>query len=213
MLRRLTDALVGRIAALSGGARPEVHEVRGFRVVVENGRPDIRTPDVLARLDEALALAERYQPWRVAHLRRDLRQIAVARFACRGAYFPGERTCLTELTFLARRDITAAPVAASILHEGMHARVDRLGLHPASRDRAREERLCRRAELDFGLALPPDLGAPVVARARATLAMSDEEVAPVVDDTVARARIDALDARGAIDADGRLDHRGPRAAG
>src|SRR5688500_17416475 len=123
MLRRLADAVVGRLVALSGGATPEVHEVRGFRVVVENTRADIATADVLDRLDEALALAERHQPWRVRHLRRDLRQILVARFPCRGAYFPGERTCLTELTCLARRDITAAPVAASIHHEGMHARV------------------------------------------------------------------------------------------
>jgi len=194
MLQRLTDAIVGRLAALSGAARPEVHEVRGFRVVVENGRDDVRTADVLARLDEALALAERYQPWRVAHLRRDLRQFAVARFACRAAYFPGERTCLTELTFLARRDITAAPVAASILHEGMHARVDRMGLHPASRDIAREERICRRAELDFGLALPPELGAPVVERARLSLQLADEEVAPAVDWAEAQRRTAAVDA-------------------
>lgn len=194
MRRRLADAIVGRLAALSGAVCPELHEVRGFRVVVENGRADVRTPDVLARLDEALALAESVQPWRVAHLRRDLRQIAVARFACRGAYFPAERTCLTELTFLARRDITAAPVAASILHEGMHARVDRLGLHPASRDLAREERICRRAELDFGLALPPELGAPVVERARASLQLADEDVAPAVDWAVAAQRQAAVDA-------------------
>ena len=58
---------------------------------------------------------------------------------------------MTELTFLARTDITAAPVAASILHEGMHARVHAMGVDAESRDRAREERICRRAELDFGL--------------------------------------------------------------
>ena len=194
MLRRLTEALVGRLAGLAGAAPVETHDVRGFTVVVENARPDIRTADVLHRLDEALALAEAHQPWRVAHLRRDLRRILVARFACRGAYFPGERTCLTELTFLARRDITAAPVAASILHEGMHARVDRMGLHPASRDIAREERLCRRAELDFGLALPSELGAPVVERARLSLQLADEDVAPRVDWAEAQRRAAAVDA-------------------
>ena len=194
MLRRLTDALVGRLAALSGAAAPEVHEVRGFRVVVENTRPDIRTADVLARLDEALALAERYQPWRVRHLRRDLRQFHILRFPCRGAYVPGERTCITELTFLARTDITAAPVAASILHEGMHARVDRMDLRGESRDPAREERICRRAELDFGLALPPALGAPVVERAAASLQLADAEVAPVIDWSEAQRRVNAVDA-------------------
>jgi hypothetical protein len=53
---------------------------------------------------------------------------------------------MTELTFLARRDITAAPVASSILHEGMHARVHAMCEHSGPRDMAREERLCRRVE-------------------------------------------------------------------
>jgi hypothetical protein len=199
MFRDLMSQLVGRLGGRpaddGADARAEVYEVRGFRVVVENSRPDIRTSDVLARLDEALALIERYQPWRLRHLRRDLRQFYVVRYPCRGAYIPGERTCVTELTFLARTDITAAPVASSIVHEGMHARVDCMGVAAASRDRAREERICRRAELDFGRALPPALGAPVVERAEASLALADAEVAPVIDWAEARRRQDAADAR------------------
>jgi hypothetical protein len=54
-------------------------------------------------------------------LRRDLNEIRVVRFPCRGAWLPEEAACVTELTFLARRDISAAPVASSIIHEGMHA--------------------------------------------------------------------------------------------
>lgn len=171
----------------------ELHDVRGFRVVVANTRPDIATPDVLARLDEALALIGRHQPWRLSHLRRDLRQISVARYPCRGAYLPAERTCITELTFLARRDITAATVAASIVHEGIHARVHLMGVRQQGRDMAREERLCRRAELDFGLSLPAALGAPVVERARASLALSDENVAPTIDWDEALRRQAAID--------------------
>ena len=171
----------------------ELHEVRGFRVVVENTRPDIASPDVLARLDEALALIEQHQPWRLSHLRRDLRQIAVVRYPCRGAYVPAERTCITELTFLARRDITAATVASSIVHEGIHARVHRMGVRQAGRDMAREERLCRRAELEFGLSLPAALGAPVVERAVASLALSDENVAPAIDWDEALRRQAAID--------------------
>src|SRR5215208_4810054 len=127
----------------------ELHEIRGFRVVVENSRPDIATPAVLARLDEALALIEQYQPWRLTHLRRDLEQFWIVRYPCRGAFFPQTRTCMTELTFLARRDITAAPVASSIIHEGIHARVHAMGADREYRDMAREERMCRRAELEF----------------------------------------------------------------
>ncbi|MBK9408903.1 MAG: hypothetical protein IPN47_12825 [Gemmatimonadetes bacterium] len=43
--------------------------MRGFQVVVENSRPDIRTGDVLQRLDDALQLIEQAQPWRLRHLR------------------------------------------------------------------------------------------------------------------------------------------------
>jgi hypothetical protein len=170
----------------------ELHRIRGLRVVVENTRPDIATSDVLARLDEALGLIERYQPWRLRHLQRDLRQISVVRFPCRGAYIPAERTCITELTFLARRDITAAPVASSIVHEGMHARAHRMGVR-ADRDIAHEERICRKAELAFGQSLPPVLGAPVIERALATLELTDSEVAPAIDWSEAQRRQDAVD--------------------
>jgi len=190
-LSRLREALGGEPSA--DQVSQEVHEVRGFEVIVENSRPDIATSDVLARLGEALELIERVQPWRMAHLRRDLAGFLVTRYPCRGAYFPDSRACMTELTFLARRDITAAPVASSIIHEGMHARAHQFGVRPESRDLAHEERICRRAELDFGLSLPPELGAPVVERARASLELEDAEVAPTIDWSVALERQDAID--------------------
>jgi hypothetical protein len=174
----------------------ELRNVRAFQVLVENTRPDIQTDAVLERLDDALSLIERYQPHRYNHLKADLAQIWIARFPCRGAYFPQIQTCLTELTFLARRDISAAVVASSILHEGVHARVDRFrhrfGATTHS-DHAREERLCRKAELSFGRALPPELGAPVVERALQTLTLDDEDVAPTIDWQVAQARQDLAD--------------------
>jgi hypothetical protein len=58
---------------------------------------------------------------------------------------------------------------------------ERVGFDWGRRDMAREERLCRRAELAFGEALGPALGAPVVARARASLRLDDADVAPTVD--------------------------------
>jgi hypothetical protein len=186
-----------RSALQPSGERASVEEydVRGFTVYVANTRPDIATGDVLRRLDESLALIEATQPWRLRHLRRDLSHFVVMRYACRGAFFPDERACMTELTFLARTDITAAPVASSILHEGMHARVHAMRLRPESRDAAREERLCRQVELAFGQALPPELGAPVIERAAASLELEDEEVAPAVDWAEAQRRIAAVDAR------------------
>lgn len=193
MFERLVEWFAGPIAGNEEPGPTEIHQVRGFRVAVENTRPDIATGDVLARLGDALDLIDRYQPWRLRHLERDLIQFRVARFPCRGAYFPDERTCITELTFLARRDISAATVASSVLHEGIHARVDRMGVDRETRDRAREERLCRRAELEFGNSLPDELGRPVVERALATLTLADEEVAPTIDWSIAAARIQAVD--------------------
>jgi hypothetical protein len=181
LIEKLFKWISGPADISTVGGSAEILEVRGFRILVENSRPDISTRDVLARLDDSLALIERYQPWRLRHLERDLKQILVARFPCRGAYFPDERTCMTELTFLARRDISPATVASSIVHEGVHARVDRMGVRREMRDRAKEERLCRRAELEFGRALPDELGGPVIERALGTLSLADEEVAPEID--------------------------------
>lgn len=174
-------------------AEPVVYDVRGFAVVVDNTRPDIDTQVVLGRLDEALGLIEKHQPWRLEHLRQDLAYFLVVRFACRGAFFPEQRACMTELTFLARTDITAAPVASSIVHEGIHARVHAMCRPGVPRDSAREERLCRRAELAFGQSLPPELGAPVIERALASLQLDDEGVAPAIDWSEAQRRINEVD--------------------
>lgn len=189
--------LLDQLRALLGGAPAvpaEEHVVRGFPVLVENSRPDIATDVVLRRLDEALALIERHQPWRFAHLQRDVARFWIVRYPCRGAFFPETRTCMTELTFLARTDITAAPVASSILHEGMHARVNAMGVSPVDRDMAHEERICRRAELAFGEALPPELGRPVVERAAASLLLDDADVAPEIDWAEAQRRQAEIDA-------------------
>lgn len=191
--------IVRTLTGTGGGESGEVHEVLGVRVVVFNTRPDIATDAVLVRLEEALALIELAQPWRLAHLRRDVRQIVVMRYACRGAWMPAQGSVMTELTFLARTDIGAETVASSILHEGVHARVDRMGVRADARDRAREERICRRAELAFGEALPPRIGAPVIERALASLALGDSDVAPVIDPSEALRRQQEVDAA-ALDA-------------
>jgi hypothetical protein len=190
--RRLADAITGPPQGVS------YHTLHGVPIALHNTRDDIADADVLARLDEALGLLATYAPRRLRHLRRDVAGIRVERFPTRGAFMPADRVILTELTFLARRDISAAPVASSILHEGVHARVHAFRARvmrgwPAVPDMAREERLCRRAELAFGETLPADLGAPVLARARESLALADAEVAPSVDWQLARERQDAVD--------------------
>ncbi len=203
-LRTLFARVVDEIRRAAAAGRPEYHTVRDLRVSVLNTRPDIDTSFVLARFAAALTLIDQYQPWRLRHLRRDVEHFRIAAFPSRGVYFPGDRAVLTELSFLARdAEFTPAQIASSILHEGVHARVHQMGVHlqfdPAARDMAREERLCRRVELAFGLALPASLGHAVIARAADALTLADAEVAPDVDWREAHAAKDRAD-REAIDA-------------
>ena len=167
------------------------HEVRGLPVIVDNTRPDISTADVIARLERSLALIERHVPHHFRHLQRDFASIVVQRFACRGAYFHEQRACLVELTFTVNSDFSDAEVAATILHEAMHARLHALGFPLEMEDRARQERFCRRAEIEFGLLVPN--GQRVVERARWTSDLSDEEVAPRIDPRLAAERIAEVD--------------------
>jgi hypothetical protein len=60
---------------------------------------------------------------------------------------------------------------------------------------AREERLCRKAELELGLAVPD--GEAVGVRALASLELDDMAVAPNVDWQVAEQRIAEVDAAAA----------------
>ncbi len=167
--------------------------IRGVPVEVDNTRPDIDTAQVLDRLGLALDLVARYTPARFRRLRRDFAGIWVRRFPCRAAYFPGQRACLIELTFLAHPDISPAQVAASIVHEAVHARVLAMGVRRIEGREAKEERLCRRAELELGLAVPG--GESVVQRARDAMALADHDVAPTIDWGIAGARVREIDER------------------
>jgi hypothetical protein len=175
----------------AGAGLPDDRKIRGLPVTLINTRPDIDSDDVFARLDAALGLIERYQPSNFRRMHRDFARIQVRRFPCRGAYFPETHTCLVELTFVVNRDFTPTQVAATILHEAMHARLDNAGVQYDPAEAAKHERFCRRAEVEFGMVAPD--GAPVVERALASLASADEEVAPVIDWELAGHRVKQAD--------------------
>ncbi len=179
------------LSAVLGVPRIACYEVLGIPVVVENTRPDVRTADVIARLERCLLLIQQNVPHHFWHLQRDFDHIIVKRFACRGAYFIEQRACLVELTFSVNPDFSDAEVAATILHEAMHARLHALGFPLEMEDRARQERFCRKAEIEFGSLVPG--GDRVVARAKATSELSDEDVAPTIDPELAAQRIAEVD--------------------
>jgi hypothetical protein len=193
-LSRLIAAVGGQSAPPSHPAE-EHHAVRGFSVSVINERPEINTADALLRLEAALDLIAKYTPRRFRRLSYDLAGFWVRRFPCRAAFYSEPRACLVELTFLVNPRHTAAEVAASIVHEGVHARVARSGaVAPGADAKAREERLCRQAELEFGLALNDEPGrAVVLERARQSLLLADQEVAPSIDWSLAAQRVAEAD--------------------
>jgi hypothetical protein len=175
--------------------------VRGFSVTVVNTRPDIETKDVLARLDLALGLLEQHAAHHFRRMRKDFSRILVQRYECRGAYFSADRSCMVELTFTVNPDFVPAQIAATILHEAMHARLHCVGYAFGKSTRAKEERFCRRAEIEFGQAVPG--GESVVERALWSLQGSDDEIAPTIDKAlaahrIAQADLDALNAPGWI---------------
>src|SRR5688572_28745006 len=163
--------------------QPETRIIDGILVEVLNTRDDVSTERVFRRAEAVIARVRQYQPWRLSHIRRDIAGIIVMRYACRAAYFPDRRLCMLELTFMANEQFSDSQVAASFVHEGMHARLDRLaaryGVTPFAQARARHERICRRAALDFGLAVP--YGAPVVQRAVESIRLADDDVAPTTE--------------------------------
>jgi hypothetical protein len=167
--------------------------VHGLPVRIVNTRPDIATEDVVRRLNAALDLIATYAPRRYRRLRQDFAGFVVERFPCRGAYFPESRECLVELTFTVNPRHELPEIAASIVHEATHARVARTCGARTAAQRAKEERLCRRAELELGLALPD--GDVVVQRALNSLELADQEVAPTVDWAEAARRVAEADAR------------------
>ena len=171
-----------------------LHHRRDLPVLLSNTRPDIATTAVLDRLDQALGMVEQFAPARLERLRQDLLALLVRRFPCRAAFYPELKLCLVELTFLAHPDITPAQVAASIVHEGVHAELAATGGPRLAA--ADEERRCRQAEIDFGLLVPG--GEAVVARAREALGMADQEVAPTIDWDLARARVADRDRRDGV---------------
>ncbi|MEO8562293.1 MAG: hypothetical protein ABI601_09480 [bacterium] len=195
MIRQWIERALASVAGSGEEQRAESRVIDGIRVDVINTRDDIDTERVFRRAEAVIGRVGEYQPWRLAHIRRDIAGILVQRYACRGAYFGDTRVVMLELTFMANEQFSDSQVAASLVHEGMHARLEELsakyGVTPFVAARARHERICRRAELDFGLAVPD--GAPVVQRATESMALADDEVAPTIEWAEAVRRISAVD--------------------
>ncbi|MBW3571272.1 MAG: hypothetical protein KY467_09210 [Gemmatimonadetes bacterium] len=165
-------------------AQSERRRIHGIDVWLINDRQFATSDELFDRVAAALQLVTEYAPWRLNAMRRDFSRIFMQRQDGVRALFDQMRNCSLDTYFVAT--FAAEQVASSIVHEAVHARLRRGG-RTVPRDLiAWEERLCRKAELAFGLRLPN--GAAVVQRARASLTLSDRDVAPLAGDIELRVR-------------------------
>jgi len=129
----------------------------GDRVVVEGCSVGLALVSKNARakaaehLGEALRLIARTRPRVFATLRRDLRGLLVAPLpGVLGSLLTDTRLCaLDEAHVLDPQPGAITRLAATIIHEAVHARLVRLGFDYAEPIRARVERVCIKQELLF----------------------------------------------------------------
>jgi hypothetical protein len=171
MIRRLMREAV---QALTGPV-PQRRRMHGIEVWVLNDDLHASTEAMFEKVAAALDLIAEARPWRIRAMRQDFSRIFVRQNTGVRAMFDAERSCVLDTYFVAK--FAPAQVASSIVHEGVHARLRRGGRRVPADLIAWEERLCRRAEVGFGLRTPD--GAAVVERARSALALSDADVAPL----------------------------------
>ncbi len=170
--------------------RSDKRDIDGVQAWFLNEREDIDNAHLVSRFTEALTLIGKYMPRHLRRLRQDVHCIWVKRWPNRGIFFHDTRIMVIDTTFVVNPTFTLAQVAATILHEGVHARITAMRVNRRYTNIADEERMCRRAEIAFGQLAPG--GAPVVARAMEILGLTDDEVAPGIDLAVADAKLREL---------------------
>jgi hypothetical protein len=128
--------------------------------------------ELLDKVGAAVALLALHDPVRLRRIRRDLKRILIYWLhGALGSYYQPLEMCLLDSDFITRPTTSPAMIAATIVHEATHARLDRWGFGYAESIRPRVERVCARAELAFAARIPD--GQSVVAGAQAILAAPD----------------------------------------
>jgi hypothetical protein len=129
-----------------------------------------------SKVQQAVEVLATYDLRRLERAKRDLRGILVVAVGGDGEYWRGQRLCVLDDRPVKSDDVTPFSVAGTIAHEAMHARLFHAGFGYGPGNRNRVERVCCKAELDFGQRLPPEDGRPVVERAQARLAQDPEQL-------------------------------------
>ena len=149
------DATSRKTRPLSMGDRLELRFSTGRTVDgLWIGTVESDAASILERIEQALALIRLHAPRRYQRLRRDLSRIWVRLLPGDLASFnAAARACELDSRYVRDDAVTAGELAASIVHEASHARIDRY--IPYREDlRHRIEAACRRQELAFARRLP-----------------------------------------------------------
>ena len=103
----------------------------------------------------ALGLLATYSPKDTIRLRTLMRGLLVTKLhGSHAQWRQSLRICVLSTDYLRKKETTAAGVAATIIHELMHARLDALGFNYGVGTRERIERICFRASKQFLEKLP-----------------------------------------------------------
>jgi hypothetical protein len=109
----------------------------------------------LDRVEGALRLIKTYDPRRYQRLLRDLDRIWVHLLTGYVAQFNGSlRACEIEIRFVVNENTTLEVLAATIVHEATHARLEHCGIQYDAALRERIEKACIRQEVLFASRLP-----------------------------------------------------------
>lgn len=105
---------------------------------------------ILRRVEEALRLIQKYDRLRYDRLVRDLERVWVRDIpGTRGSFDQPLRACSLDRVFVLAEKSCPELIAATIVHEATHARLDHCGIGYEEELRPRIEATCFRRELAF----------------------------------------------------------------
>lgn len=152
--------------------RSERHVLAGVKVGILWPSSDERDT-CIPKIEAALELIRRHDARRYGRFRRDVDGILIIGAAGPLArWHSTTRLVVVQQSFVSRDETSVAMLAATLVHEGAHAWLTRLGFDYAPELRERIEAVCFRSEITFARRLPEP--ADLIARAERQLARDPE---------------------------------------
>jgi hypothetical protein len=105
---------------------------------------------IFPKIAEALNLLGRHDPWRLARFRRDVSAVLVELTSgARGEWISAEGLVRLQSDYAKAEKTSALEIASTLVHEGTHAWIERMGVEYDEPRRGRIEAVCFRSQLAF----------------------------------------------------------------